>query len=360
MAFLKKKLFGGKNEGQNDDLTQYDESKESEYDEQNDHYALNMWDDHGIKTIQQRVKKSMKSMKQLLDFFQEIANMQFKNSTIFEKYPNNTISENEAGTTKFILDKYASVQETESQNTKILGSKISANCYQKLNDEINRISKLNTTLTTELLKWNNTHSQYLNKVQQGKRLSADKYNNIVIEYREFRLKYDSGTKQLLLRLEQVEIDRINIIHQCLKTHLQFEQQRAQQRLKNLEAISKQIENIDAISDIKLFVESSKSNDIDTKKPSIPKFLIDPNAADDEKASANVGEIKQSEIYKWLNNAGFDQYYNNFAQNGFDNLDFIKQIQNVDTLKDIGIELKGHQLKLLSEIEKLTSTNDNEQ
>ena len=165
-------------------------------------------------------------------------------------------------------------------------------------------------------------------------------------------------------MEQVEIDRVKLIHECLKTHLQFEQQRAQQRLKNLETISKHIANIDPVSDIKLFVESSKSDDIDTKKPSIPKFLLDPNAADDdEKISANDvvdEEIKKSQIYKWLNDIGFGQYYNNFAQNGFDNLDFVKQIQNVNTLKDIGIDLKGHQLKLLNEIENLSSSNNNEQ
>ena len=51
-----------------------------------------------------------------------------------------------------------------------------------------------------------------------------------------------------------------------------------------------------------------------------------------------------------------QYLDNFLENGYDTMDRIALINKVDELEEIGIELKGHQKKILCEISKLAGCN----
>jgi len=50
-----------------------------------------------------------------------------------------------------------------------------------------------------------------------------------------------------------------------------------------------------------------------------------------------------------------EYYELFIQNGFDSLEMMKEINDVNDLNYIGIPLKAHQLKLMNHIKKLKST-----
>ena len=59
------------------------------------------------------------------------------------------------------------------------------------------------------------------------------------------------------------------------------------------------------------------------------------------------------IKKWLaNTVKLPQYIDNFTLNGYDSFDIISEITDKNELNEIGIELKGHQLKILKEILKL--------
>ena len=48
----------------------------------------------------------------------------------------------------------------------------------------------------------------------------------------------------------------------------------------------------------------------------------------------------------------EKYYDAFVTNGYQSLDFIKEIEGKSDLADIGITLKGHQVKIFSQIKKL--------
>eukprot|EP01084_Bolivina_argentea_P059818 109275_1 len=53
------------------------------------------------------------------------------------------------------------------------------------------------------------------------------------------------------------------------------------------------------------------------------------------------------------------YYSNFVDNGYEQLEFVKEIKNDKQLSDIDIKLKGHQGKILSEIKKLQKQFEND-
>merc|ERR1712154_464695 len=50
-----------------------------------------------------------------------------------------------------------------------------------------------------------------------------------------------------------------------------------------------------------------------------------------------------------------EYYELFIQNGFDSLEMMKEINDVNDLNYIGIPLKAHQLKLMNHIKTLKRT-----
>ena len=68
-------------------------------------------------------------------------------------------------------------------------------------------------------------------------------------------------------------------------------------------------------------------------------------------------LKNDGIEKWLTNkCDLPQYLDNFMENGYDSMDRIALINQVDELEEIGIKLKGHQKTILSEISKLPKSN----
>ena len=70
-------------------------------------YSRDMWDPHGVKMISDRIEKTKKSMKQLRDFFQDIANMSFRNASTMHKLQSIEVGKSEFGTLKFVTDRFA-------------------------------------------------------------------------------------------------------------------------------------------------------------------------------------------------------------------------------------------------------------
>ena len=219
-----------------------------------------------------------------------------------------------------------------SKNEEILGSKIRTQCYQKLNDQINRISRVNTKLLSDLNQWQKSLEREQKKLRKAKqnydekkrqslavmkalkiekenlnlikgnqtqlktkaqqiesnimslqqkskhmqmqsREQLDNYIKAVSIYRGFRFKYDSATSTLLDQLEQTECDRSQMMHRVLKLYLEIQQVMVQQSLRNIDTISKHIANIDAHSDNMVFVEKYRSN---IKKPALPDPKFHPD------------------------------------------------------------------------------------
>ncbi len=78
---------------------------------------------------------------------------------------------------------------------------------------------------------------------------------------------------------------------------------------------------------------------------------------DESIVADINETAQNDqLNNWLTSissaVSFSQYYDLFRLNGYESLDIIQEIQTKQELIEIGIKLKGHQTKLLAEIQKL--------
>ena len=69
-------------------------------------YSRDMWDSHGVKMISERIDKAKKSMKQLRDFFQDAANMSFRNAQTTGKLNSMNVGQHEFGTLKFVEDRY--------------------------------------------------------------------------------------------------------------------------------------------------------------------------------------------------------------------------------------------------------------
>eukprot|EP01084_Bolivina_argentea_P138863 244380_1 len=137
-------------------------------------YSRDMWDSHGVKMISERIEKTKKSMKQLRDFFQDIANMSFRNASTMHKLQSLNVGNSEFGTLKFVTDRYSELIETMSKNEEILGSKLRTQCYQKLNDQINRISRVNTKLLSDLNNWQKTLEKEQKKLRKCKQSYDEK------------------------------------------------------------------------------------------------------------------------------------------------------------------------------------------
>merc|ERR1712129_660660 len=67
-------------------------------------------------------------------------------------------------------------------------------------------------------------------------------------------------------------------------------------------------------------------------------------------------VEQREIKEWLqqkcSQSICDLYFDNFISNGFQSLDFIKEIQSFSDLNDIGINNEEHQNKILTAVREL--------
>ena len=65
------------------------------------------------------------------------------------------------------------------------------------------------------------------------------------------------------------------------------------------------------------------------------------------------QLKNVEVENWLKEkCNLMQYLDNFVENGYDSIEMIPKIDNIEELEEIGITLKGHQKMILSEIMKL--------
>eukprot|EP01084_Bolivina_argentea_P088351 159529_1 len=227
--------------------------------------------------------------------------MAFRNAQTLHKLQTMNIGQCEFGTLKFVEDRYSELVETTSTNEEILGSKIRTQCYQKLKDQITRISKVNTSLLSQLSSWQksllreqkNFHKaeQLFNKKKANlSRNVFDNYNKAVSAYINFRSKYDSSTSTLLDQLEQTECDRSQMLHRILKLYLEIRQVMVQQSLRNIDTISKHIANIDSHSDTMIFVEKYRSN---KRRQPLPEFQFHPN---DERKHV-VSNSKKSQPHK---------------------------------------------------------------
>eukprot|EP01083_Nonionella_stella_P024571 67753_1 len=75
---------------------------------------------------------------------------------------------------------------------------------------------------------------------------------------------------------------------------------------------------------------------------------------DERKKKQRAELKQ-----WFaEKVKLTQYYVVFVDNGYESLDIVMEITTEDELKEIGITLKGHVLKLMKEIRRLNSSTVN--
>ena len=73
----------------------------------------------------------------------------------------------------------------------------------------------------------------------------------------------------------------------------------------------------------------------------------------EKRKRKTHKDDTKELMEWLRNIiKLPQYYDYFVSNGYESLEFIKDIKSVDKLICIGIELKGHQTRLMAGIDRL--------
>eukprot|EP01084_Bolivina_argentea_P033609 62150_1 len=67
-------------------------------------------------------------------------------------------------------------------------------------------------------------------------------------------------------------------------------------------------------------------------------------------------VNENEVQLWLNETvRLPQYYNAFVNNGYTSLHIIKGITSQQDLIDIGIHLKGHQVKIMTEIKLLKNS-----
>lgn len=65
------------------------------------------------------------------------------------------------------------------------------------------------------------------------------------------------------------------------------------------------------------------------------------------------EEQTKELKNWLiDTVGLPQYIDTFINNGFEDLSFFNHDLKEQDLKDVGIKLKGHRMKIISEIRKL--------
>eukprot|EP01083_Nonionella_stella_P071847 193254_1 len=83
------------------------------------------------------------------------------------------------------------------------------------------------------------------------------------------------------------------------------------------------------------------------------------------AAAVTAKNPDAALVDWLEKLGVSQYVNNFAVNGYETLNFVKEINDAKQLEDIDVVLKGHQIKILNAVKQLllprqvSDGNDNE-
>ena len=79
-----------------------------------------------------------------------------------------------------------------------------------------------------------------------------------------------------------------------------------------------------------------------------------NINDKDGDTVGSGNAINIEIHEWLEEIGMSKYYNNFVDNGYQSLDFVKQIHDITELQDIGINNENDQTCFMHKIKELRS------
>eukprot|EP01083_Nonionella_stella_P103703 296411_1 len=86
-------------------------------------------------------------------------------------------------------------------------------------------------------------------------------------------------------------------------------------------------------------------------------VTDPGIQIDERMKIRQ-EKQREQLEQWLTGTvKLPKYYQMFVQNGYDSLAIVKEVTDVNELAQIGIELKGHKVKIMKEIERLVLVED---
>jgi len=143
-------------------------------------YSQDLWDPHGFKVITERIEKEKKMMKNLSNFFQSVSEMSFGDSKTLHKLSSIKLGETEFGTLKFVTDRFTELIEITSKNEEILGSKLRTQCFQKLNDHISRLQRINTKLLNDLSTWHKSLEKEQKKLNKARELYEEKKKQIAI------------------------------------------------------------------------------------------------------------------------------------------------------------------------------------
>eukprot|EP01083_Nonionella_stella_P123908 373707_1 len=73
------------------------------------------------------------------------------------------------------------------------------------------------------------------------------------------------------------------------------------------------------------------------------------------SASNNMDPEQQKVKSWLEKVRLPQYFDNFMNNGIDELSVVALLDKA-TLKDIGIDVIGHQMKILNHVKQLLSQN----
>merc|ERR1719204_63567 len=181
-------------------------------------YSRDMWDAHGIKKISERIDKERRGMKQIRDFFQDAANMSFRNAQITHKLQSLDTEAAEYGTLKFVEDRYCELIETMSKNEEILGSKIRTQCYQKLHDQINRIQRVNTKLLSDLSAWQKSLEREQKKLRKAKQAYDDRKRQSLAVAKALKLEKEHlnavKLSEQLHKAAQIESNIMSLQQKC--------------------------------------------------------------------------------------------------------------------------------------------------
>ena len=98
------------------------------------------------------------------------------------------------------------------------------------------------------------------------------------------------------------------------------------------------------------IEGDHGNNGSLMEQDIGAVYADENVNISTKTSAEK-RVQNDEIRLWLQNIGFPHYFQNFFENGYESIGFIKEISNELELEEIGIA-ESHRIPILHAIEKL--------
>ena len=153
----------------------------------------------------------------------------------------------------------------------------------------------------------------------------------VVVIRQYKIERDKEVSNLVDQINQITVDPVQTVSS-----------------KPVQAP----ENIENVSEIVL--SCANDNDL-VGKPRANTFsnTITPTPVVTKGVHAVIKEVEdETRVETWLQSIGFAQYLKNFQLNGYDSLDFIKEIYNVSELIDIDITDEQDKLKLLNEIVEL--------